>query len=175
MTSAAATSIAARPAQRHWPQSLWVLGVITAIGSAFVVLTSAAIVGGGEAPPLLPASPLAIPIEVMPPAVKARHLEVYTRIASADSTRGATTPTAANRRDTGARFYGSIVIDSTPVNARAFVNGQPVGTTPLMLTEVPVGSRAIRLEADDHVTWSSTVRVVADQRTRVDVTLARSR
>ena len=150
------------------------LGVIAAVGSAFVVLTSAAIVGGREAP-LLPASPLAIPIGAVPTAVKARHLEVYTPIASADSTREAPTPTAAIRRDTGTRFYGSLVIDSTPVNARAFVNGQPVGTTPLMLTEVPVGSRAIRLEAEDHVTWSSTVRVVADQRTRVDVTLARSR
>lgn len=172
--SAAASSGAAHAAQRRSPQSLWVLGVIAALGSAFVVLTSAAIGGRGEAP-LLPASPLAIPIGAVPTAVKARHLEAYTPIASADSTREAPTPTAANRRDTPTRFYGSLVIDSTPVNARAFVNGQPVGTTPLMLTEVPVGSRAIRLEAEDHVTWSSTVRVVADQRTRVDVTLARSR
>jgi hypothetical protein len=75
----------------------------------------------------------------------------------------------------GARFSGSLAINSTPASARAFVNGTPVGVTPLVLTDVPVGSRVIRLEADDHAPWSSTVRVVANQLTRVTVTLSASR
>jgi len=74
-----------------------------------------------------------------------------------------------------ARFYGSLAIESDPVNARVFINGEAVGVTPLVLTEVPVGSRALRLEADDHNSWSSTVRVVADKETRVSVTLNPSR
>lgn len=81
----------------------------------------------------------------------------------------------ANRPVARTRFYGSLAIESGPVSARVFINGEAVGVTPLVLTEVPVGSRALRLEADDHNSWSSTVRVVADQETRVSVTLNPSR
>jgi len=81
----------------------------------------------------------------------------------------------ASRPAAGAQFYGSLAIDSTPVGARAFVNGKPVGVTPLVLMKVPVGSRAIRLEANNRLPWSSTVRVVADRRTRVSVMLSPSR
>jgi PEGA domain len=56
-----------------------------------------------------------------------------------------------------------------------FINSEPVGITPLVLKEIPVGSRAIRLEADDHSSWSSTVRVVAGQQAHVSATLSPSR
>ena len=82
---------------------------------------------------------------------------------------------AANRPVARTRFYGSLSIESGAVTARVFINGEAVGVTPLVLTEVPVGSRALRLEADDHNSWSSTVRVVADQETRVSVSLDPSR
>lgn len=81
----------------------------------------------------------------------------------------------AERQTAPVRFYGALMIDSIPVGARAFINGEPVGITPLVLTELPVGSRAIRLEADDHSAWSSTVRIVADQQTRVSATLTPAR
>jgi hypothetical protein len=84
-------------------------------------------------------------------------------------------PSTASRPGAGTRFYGSLVIDSVPVSARAFINGEPIGVTPLVLTEVPVGSRAIRLEADDHTPWFSTARVVAGQQTRVIATLSPAR
>jgi hypothetical protein len=71
-------------------------------------------------------------------------------------------------------LYGSLAIDSSPVVARAYVNGSLVGITPVVLPQVPVGSRVIRLEANDHVPWISTVRIVADQQTRVAVTMAES-
>ncbi len=74
-----------------------------------------------------------------------------------------------------ARFYGSLAIESGPVTARVFINGEAVGVTPLVLPELPVGSRALRLEADNHNSWSSTVRVVAGQETRVSATLNPSR
>jgi len=86
-----------------------------------------------------------------------------------------TPPSTANRPIAPARFYGSLAIDSVPASARAFINGEAAGITPLVLTEVPVGSRAIRLEADDHTSWSSTVRVVAGQQTRVSATLIPSK
>jgi hypothetical protein len=171
---APAPAVAARASALRPLRSNWVIGVVVAMASAFIVVTGAAIVGGGD-PPLLPASPLAIPIEAMPTAVKVRHLTVYTSIEDVDSKRERPLRPAANRRDADARFYGSLVIDSTPINARAFVNGHAVGTTPLVLTDVPAGSRVVRLEADDYTPWSSTVRVIADQRISVNVTLAPSR
>jgi hypothetical protein len=52
-----------------------------------------------------------------------------------------------------------------------YINGQRMGVTPLELQELPVGSRAMRVEADGYAAWSSLVRVVADQRTNVTITL----
>ena len=75
----------------------------------------------------------------------------------------------------GARFYGSLAIDSIPAGARVFINSEPVGVTPLVLAEIPVGSRAVRLEADDHAAWSSTIRVVAGEQAHLSATLSPSR
>jgi len=155
-TSVKSPNAAAPPLRA--PGSLWLLGIATAVASALVVLAGVAMTA--QDTPVLPASPLAIPIEAIPSAVKARHLATFEPNAAEDAS--------------GGPFYGSLVIDSMPLNARAFVNGQPVGTTPLVLTDVPVGSRAIRLEAENHAPWTSTVRVIADQRTRINVTLDRT-
>ena len=70
-------------------------------------------------------------------------------------------------------FQGALVIDSEPSGARVFVNGAPAGFTPLILKGVPVGSRVVRVEADAYAPWSSAVRVVANEQTRVLATLRR--
>jgi hypothetical protein len=69
------------------------------------------------------------------------------------------------------QFEGSLAVDSTPARARVFINGEAVGLTPVVLASLPVGSRAIRVEADDHAPWWSVVQVVAHQETSVRVTL----
>jgi hypothetical protein len=138
--------------------------------------------------PLLPPSPLTVPVSAIPTAVKVRHLASFGPVAPEAKKAGdavAAAPrsvrpdspiaAATDRQPESTRFYGSLVIDSMPINARAFVNGEPVGVTPLVLTDVPVGSRAIRLEAENHASWSSSVRVIADHRTYVNVTLAPTR
>jgi hypothetical protein len=48
-----------------------------------------------------------------------------------------------------------------------FVNGERVGTTPLVLNGVPVGSRALRVVLDGYQPWTSGVRVVANQRATI--------
>jgi hypothetical protein len=73
-----------------------------------------------------------------------------------------------------AAFVGSLQIDSTPQGARVFVDREPVGVTPLLMTEVAAGSHAVRIEADHHTPWSSAIRVVADRRTDVRTTLTPS-
>ena len=51
------------------------------------------------------------------------------------------------------------------------MNGKVVGQTPVVLNDLPVGSRALVVRRDGYQPWSASVRVVADQRTSVRATL----
>jgi len=64
-------------------------------------------------------------------------------------------------------FRGSLALNSNPQGAQVLVNGEPAGTTPLTLARVPAGSRVVRIELEGYEPWSTLVRVVANQRTRV--------
>lgn len=86
----------------------------------------------------------------------------------------ATPPAVAAAVAPAPGFRGSVVIESSPVGAHVFVNGRPVGSTPLELQDLPAGSRAIRIEADGYQSWSSAIRVIADQQVRVTATLQRT-
>jgi hypothetical protein len=68
-------------------------------------------------------------------------------------------------------FRGSLGLDSRPQGARVFVNGLDVGRTPIDLRNLEVGSRAVRLELTGYQPWSSVIRVVTDQRSRVTANL----
>jgi len=46
-----------------------------------------------------------------------------------------------------------------------------VGRTPVVLNDLPVGSRAIVVRRDGYSPWSASVRVIANQRTTVRATL----
>lgn len=68
-------------------------------------------------------------------------------------------------------YRGSLVLSSTPADAQVFLNGSIVGQTPMVLDDLPVGSRAVVVRRDGYAAWSSSVRVVANQRTPVRATL----
>ena len=70
-----------------------------------------------------------------------------------------------------ASYRGSLAFESAPQGSRVFVNGAFVGSTPLVLENLAVGSRAVRIEADGYQRWSASTRVVANQQTRVSATL----
>jgi len=71
------------------------------------------------------------------------------------------------------RFTGTLAVHSWPPGARVFVGGAAVGTAPIVLRDLPVGSRVVRLEAEGYQTWSAAVRVIANEQTRVTGTLYR--
>ena len=75
--------------------------------------------------------------------------------------------TTATRQAQSVVFRGSLAVNSDPPGAQVFVNGEPAGMTPLTLARVPAGSRAVRIELEGYETWSTSARVVANQRTRV--------
>jgi serine/threonine protein kinase len=62
---------------------------------------------------------------------------------------------------------GSIFVDSRPRGARVVLDGKVIGTTPLRIPDVSVGSHAIRLELADHQPWTNTAQVAAGQEARV--------
>jgi hypothetical protein len=63
-------------------------------------------------------------------------------------------------------FRGSLSFQSEPSGARVLLNGEHVGFTPLVVDNLAVGSRAVRIEVDG-AQWSGSVRVVANRKTEV--------
>lgn len=66
---------------------------------------------------------------------------------------------------------GTLSIDSRPVGASVFVDGQLVGTTPLLLPYISPGTHVVRLQLAAHQDWRATVQVVPDSRNRVTAAL----
>ena len=103
-----------------------------------------------------------------PAAVDARSYPerrpTMTRPAAADSPRAVSRGVATSAVP---RFRGTLAIDSVTKGARVFVNGEPVGVTPLVLRNLPAGSRAVRVEAPGYRAWSASVQVTANRQTRV--------
>lgn len=97
----------------------------------------------------------------------ARALEVaLTRAGSAAATAGAAAPTATT---------GSLLIESRPSGAQAFVDGVAVGTTPVTVATAAVGARAVRIQLPGYLIISTTTRVEPGARARVAVTLTAER
>jgi hypothetical protein len=75
---------------------------------------------------------------------------------------------ASSRSSAGASsFRGTLALDSSPPGARVSIDGKAVGTTPVTVNGIAAGSRVVRIAADGYQPWSSAVRVVANQSTRV--------
>jgi len=74
---------------------------------------------------------------------------------------------------TTGRATGALAVDSRPTGARVFLDGKPVGSTPLMVPSVAAGEHAIRIELDGYRPWSSSVRMVAAESNRVTASLER--
>ena len=86
-----------------------------------------------------------------------------TGVAAAPRVSVASTFTAAKPQE----FRGTLAIDSVVPGAHVFINGDPIGRTPLLLKSVSIGSRAVRIEAPGYRTWSASVQVTANQQTRI--------
>lgn len=68
---------------------------------------------------------------------------------------------------------GSLVVESRPLGATVFLDGQAIGVTPLSLPELGPGTRRLRLELDGFNPWVTTAQIQAGTRTRVAASLER--
>jgi hypothetical protein len=93
-----------------------------------------------------------------------RTLEFRLRASASDRAATSPTPPASTGR-------ASLELASLPTGARAFVDDQPVGTTPLRLVDVAPGRKRIRFELPGHASWSTTVTVAQGEARRVAASL----
>jgi hypothetical protein len=84
-----------------------------------------------------------------------------------------TTAAAGRRAPTFPQFRGSLRITSEPEGAVVTVDGRVVGATPVVLKDVRVGSRVVRIESSGYEPWSTAARVAAAKVTSVKATLQR--
>lgn len=77
-------------------------------------------------------------------------------------------PAPPRSRSTGTTsFRGSLIVSSQPSGAYVSLNGRRAGTTPLVLKNQRVGSRAVRIELEGYEAWTSAVQVVTNTSTNV--------
>ena len=68
---------------------------------------------------------------------------------------------------------GSIQVDSRPDGARVILDGQLVGTTPIVVPDVASGTHRVRVERDGYQAWVTTVDVPPSDQVRVAASLER--
>jgi len=73
------------------------------------------------------------------------------------------------------QFVGTLLIESDPAGAAAFVNQESVGNTPVLLKDLRAGSYVVRLEYAGYQRWSSAATVSAVRQERVKAKLERER
>jgi hypothetical protein len=115
------------------------------------------------APPLGPVAP---PVS---PAAPPKTVEPAR--ASSNATRSRASRPAASSSPAASGYRGGLALTSSPAGAQVVLNGKVVGQTPVVLNDLPVGSRAIVVRRDGYSPWSASVRVIANQRTTVRATL----
>ena len=70
-----------------------------------------------------------------------------------------------------AGFIGQLAIQSSPAGAAVFIDGKPVGETPMSSVRTRAGSHAIWIELPKYRRWTTAVHVPAGRLTRVNATL----
>jgi hypothetical protein len=63
--------------------------------------------------------------------------------------------------------------ESRPAGAKVFLDGKLIGATPLTASTVSAGEHTVQIERDGYRKWSSSVRVLPNERNRVTASLER--
>lgn len=122
-----------------------------------------------QVPPVQPTSSAA-PSRISTPAGRSRARADDNAVSRASQRRPAGGRQAAVN---GPRYRGALAIDSDPPGAVVSVDGRVVGSTPVLLRDMPAGSCVVRVESSGYELWSAAARVVANKQTRVTATLQR--
>ena len=108
------------------------------------------------------------------PALRTTAAAPAARVAAsktAEPARALSASPSRSSRPAASGYRGALALSSSPEGAQVVLNGKVVGQTPVVLNDLPVGSRALIVRRDGYSPWSASVRVVAGQRTTVRATL----
>jgi serine/threonine protein kinase len=72
---------------------------------------------------------------------------------------------------TATNSAGSLQVASRPAGAQVFVDDNLIGTTPLLLSNVAVGARSLRLELSGYKIWMRSILIEPSARSRVSASL----
>lgn len=70
-------------------------------------------------------------------------------------------------------IYGSMVLTSSPADAVVYIDDKKVGTSPVIVNELLIGTHKIRLEKDGYDQQEKTVQIAENQESMLDFTLAK--
>lgn len=70
-------------------------------------------------------------------------------------------------------IYGSLEISSTPLRATIYIDGEEVGETPLMKSDVLVGTRRVAFRKDGYLSVDKTVEVKENTENSVSVSMSK--
>jgi hypothetical protein len=122
-------------------------------------------------------SPLTVPLQRLSPSLMSRqttrqvNATVVNQEPVATSWAGFMSARVSQPSPAPVIFSGSIRIDSQPRGGAVYLNNVAVGTTPVVLTRMRVGSRAVRIERDGHQRWTGVVQIIAGRRTTISASL----
>lgn len=71
-------------------------------------------------------------------------------------------------------IYGSLIVDGSPADVAVYVDGKKVGTSPLFVGELLIGTHKIRLEKDGYDQQEKTVQIAENQESMLDFTLTKT-
>ena len=97
-----------------------------------------------------------------------RSIEVRLSRESSASQSGTAAPRSSTPAPPGrpAASTGELLVESLPAGATVTIDGQPQGTTPLSLAELPPGEYRVTMSMPGYRDFATTVRVVAGERAR---------
>lgn len=70
-------------------------------------------------------------------------------------------------------IYGSLIVDGSPADVAVYVDGKKVGTSPLFVSELLIGTHKIRLEKDGYDKQEKTVQIAENQESMLEFTLSK--
>lgn len=71
-------------------------------------------------------------------------------------------------------IYGSLIVDGSPADVAVYVDGKKVGTSPLFVSELLIGTHKIRLEKDGYDKQEKSVQIAENQESTIDFTLTKT-
>ncbi len=71
-------------------------------------------------------------------------------------------------------IYGSLIVDGSPADVDVYVDGKKVGTSPLFVGELLIGTHKIRLEKDGYDQQEKSVQIAENQESMLEFTLTKT-